>query len=423
MYDSPALFASQRLTSNPPYTDEIDLNGPISLSNPWGTYPGGDPFPGVFPPDASAPFPTNTLYVLMPRHIQIPTVNQWTASFQQDLGRGWNFSLNYLGNTNSHLWLGRAINPAVYIPGTYNPAVAGSCGAIPAAGLPKSGANCSSTTNTNYRTLLTLANPAQGIFYSPTMTQIDDGATSSYNGVITAIQHRMSNNFSFLGNYTWSHCISVGDTPGDVAGPSFENPNNRRMDRANCGYDFRHIFNTTLVASSHISSLHGLTAALVNNWQIAPLVRITSGAPLNITSGTDNSLTGQGLDRPNLVPGVPVYTHQKITQSATGNRFYFNRAAFTQNAPGTFGNLGRNAFRGPKFFEVDASLNRTFPFRERLALNVRLEAFNVLNHPNFTNNSASGAGAFTTGLNSATFGSITGAADPRIFQAAAKITF
>jgi len=419
MYDNPALYTSQRNSSNPPYTNEIDITGTTSLANPWSTYPGGNPFPIANPPQSTSPFPTNTLYILIPRHIQTPTVNQWTAGVEQDLGSGWNMSITYLGNKNSHLWLGRALNPAVYIPGTWTGP--GSCGALTIS--PGTGKACSSTSNSNVRTVLSLINPTQGQGYSPTMTQIDDGGNSSYHGLLAAIQHRMSNNFSFLANYTWSHCISVGDSPGDIAGPTYENSANRALDRASCGFDVRHIFNTTLVASSHFSSLHGIAGALANNWQIAPLVRITGGLPINVTSGTDNSLTGIGLDRPNLVSSTTVYTHKKITQLAAGNLAYLTKAAFAQNATGTYGNLGRNAFRTPNYYDVDASLSRNFPIHERLAFNVRLEAFNVLNHPNFSIVSATGAAAFTTALNSGTFGNITGALDPRIFQLAGKFTF
>ena len=414
MYDSPGLFESQRLTSNPPYTDEIDLNGQISLDKPWGN---ADPFPGVFPPDATAPFFPNTLYVTMPRHIQTPTLYQWTASVQQDFGRGWNFSINYLGNHNAHLWLGLGINQASFIPGV-STGVAGSCGPLTATtGLPKAGTNCSTTGNSNFRTRLSLLNPAQGQLYSPTFTQVYDGANSSYNGVIVAVQHRMAKNFSFLANYTWSKCNSLGDAPGDVAAPVFENSYNPKADRGPCGYDVRHIFNTTLVARSNIGGMPRLLAAAVNGWELAPLVRSLSGAVINVTSGVDNSLSGQGLDRPNLINPSAVYTGQKLRSAAPGNRSYLNPAAFAQNALGTFGNLSRNAFRGPIFFNVDATLNRTFPIYERVNLNLRLESFNVLNHP-FIN-------TFSTALNSSTFGNgtATTADNQREFQAAAKITF
>ena len=142
---------------------------------------------------------------------------------------------------------------------------------------------------------------------------------------------------------------------------------------------------------------------------------------MNITSGPDNSLTGIGLDRPNLVPGVPVYTGNKIQQRA--NLAYFNKAAFTQNAPGTYGNLTRNAFRTPNNYNVDVAVSRIFPVHERLNFQLRMEAFNVFNHPNFSFYNAAGAAAFTTALNSGTFGNVTGALDPRIFQLAGKFNF
>jgi hypothetical protein len=414
MYDSPALYSTQRMTSNPPIVNEIDLTGQISFASPWGAYPGGDPYPGIFPPTAAATFPTLGLFVVMPLNVHVPIVNQWTASVQQQLSHGWDFSINYLGNKVSHLWLGQGPNPAVYIPGTWTGP--GSCGALTIS--PGTGKPCSSIANTNNRTQVSLINPVQGAFYSSTMTIVDDGGNSSYNGLLAVIQHRMSSNFSFLANYTWSKCLANGDAPGDVTLPSYEIPANKNFDRAACGFDVRSIFNTTLIARSDFKSLHGITAHLVNNWQIAPLVRILSGQVLNVTTGTDNSLTGIGLDRPNLINPQAVYSHQKITQAATGNRQYLSAksaGAFVANPTGTFGNLSRNAFRQPAYYDVDSSLTRIFPIHERLAFQLRLEAFNVFNHPNFN--------TFTTTLNSSTFGYATAAAPARIFQLAGKITF
>lgn len=414
MYDSPSLYATQRMTSNPPYADEIDLNGNISFANPWSAYPGGDPFPGTYPPDASSTFPTSSLYIVLPRHIQIPTVYQWTASVERDLGRGWNVSINYLGNENAHLWQGIGINPSVYVPGT-STGQPGSCGSMTA--LPKAGSPCSSTKNYNDRTVLSLKNPTQGSYYNQNFTQLYTGGTSSYNGMIVALQHRMSRTFSFLANYTWSHCISTGDANGDVTGNSFMVPSNPRLDRGPCGFDIRHIFNTTVVARSNFSSLHGWAGAFANHWEVAPLVRVLSGVPLNVTTGSvDVSLTGQALDRPNPVAGAGAYTEQKIVPSGkTGNHAYLNPAAFANAATGSFGTLGRNAFRGPNYYDVDMALNRTFPLHDRLNFNLRIEAFNMFNHPFFT--------TFTTTTSSSQFGWATAAADPRIFQAAGKFTF
>jgi hypothetical protein len=144
-----------------------------------------------------------------------------------------------------------------------------------------------------------------------------------------------------------------------------------------------------------------------------------------------------GNDRPNLVPGVNPY-HKVTVNSATGeaNRGYLNPAAFAFVCPknnttgcaaaGKYGNIGRNAFRGPSYFNIDAQISRTFPIHESLSLDLRLEAFNMLNHPNFQ----LGSLGANQNLTSATFGQVsaqapTGAntSGARIFQGAVKISF
>jgi hypothetical protein len=84
---------------------------------------------------------------------------------------------------------------------------------------------------------------------------------------------------------------------------------------------------------------------------------------------------------------------------------------------GTYGNVSRNAFRGRKYIQTDASLSRIFAIHEALKLQLRLEAFNFLNHPYFSNPTAT--------LSSSTFGQIgsTTGEGPRVFQGAVKFNF
>jgi hypothetical protein len=148
------------------------------------------------------------------------------------------------------------------------------------------------------------------------------------------------------------------------------------------------------------------------------LARLATGTPIKITSGPDNSLTGEGQDRPNVVPGVPLYM-----SSMGPNLQYINPAAFTQNAPGTFGNLGRAVLNYPGLIQVDLALSRSFSLREHLKLEARGEAFNVINHTNLIAYSANAYVGLSTALNSKTFGRITNAGDPRILQFALKLLF
>lgn len=424
VYDETNLFAASEVLENPPFATQVTNSataaGPLSFDNPWvgGTTP-GNPFPQPFTPPASTTFSNQSQYIVYPKHFLSPYVLQWTASMQHELPRGWQFQLDYIGNKTTHAAYGFPLNPAVYIPGVSTGP--GSC--APMAVAPAAGTACSTTGNQSSRFLLTLDNPSQGVKYlggGAGTVQMVPGGTAHYNALVASIQHRASASFVFLANYTWSHCLDLQDNPGAFNSTAMEDPYNPRKDMANCGFDRRHIINSSLVAESHFG-LTGWEGYAINHWELAPLLRITSGAPFNVTSGLDNSLTDVGNDRPNLVSPA-VYSHAKPTQANVNNSSVFiNSSAFTTNAIGTYGNVGRNAFVGPKLFNLDAALSRTFPLRDRLAMILRFECFNVPNHPNFSNPASAS-------LNSTTFGKITStqtgtAGNPRIFQAAAKFTF
>ena len=414
VYDEPNFFTGQRTNQNPPFALAIantPVGAPLNFTNPWsnGTQP-SNPFPQPFKPTAATVFPNGGQYIVLPAQFHPPYTLQWTASMQHELGRGWDFQVDYIGNKTSFNAYGLPLNPAVYIPG--------NCGS----------SACSTIGNTASRYALTLANPAQGPKYKGGgggSILIASGANATYNGMVATIQHRASSSFVFLANYTWSHCIDIADNTADTAGTAVQDPKNIKGDRANCGFDYRAVVNATVVASSHFS-LTGWKALALNNWEIAPLVHITDGTPFTVTSGIDNSLTAVGNDRPNLVSPTGIYTGQKIRSGKSSNAQYINLAPFAQNAPGTFGNAGRDAFRGPKFLQVDSALSRVFPLHERLALDLRLEAFNVLNHPNFAAPGSSGYAGSRTSLVSSTFGQVTSTVNgygARIFQGAVKVTF
>jgi hypothetical protein len=217
------------------------------------------------------------------------------------------------------------------------------------------------------------------------------------------------------------------------------------MDYGPCGSDFRHIENATLVAKSNFNNhLNRFEKLLVDDWELAPLIHIQSGIPFTVTAGQDNSLTDTGNDRPNLVPGVNPYAEVKF-RKATGeaNRGYLNPAAFAQvTAPcgsnlngcpylGTYGNISRNSFHGPRSLQFDAQVSRVFPIHESISTTLRLEAFNVLNHPDFNpptgTTAATPAGGTTGGaavLTSSTFGQLSTTSNAaRVFQGSIKVNF
>jgi len=87
--------------------------------------------------------------------------------------------------------------------------------------------------------------------------------------------------------------------------------------------------------------------------------------------------------RPNRVPGVSIYAANQIISN------WFNPAAFSLPAKGTWGDLGRYVARGPGMYEIDSTLQKRFPIMERLALHFRASAYNLLNHPIYKNPSSS----------------------------------
>ena len=473
-YDQPNFFVQQRVQQNPPFSVIVGPNstgGAFCLSDLWLTggtgigcaQTGGtdvDPFP--FNP-ASFTFPQQAQYIVLQPTYKMPNTMQWTASMQQQLPHGWNLQVFYTGNRTQHQLAGTELNPAVYTPGVWGPGGTG-CGPVVTTpliataiyaknanvnngggpiGTPCSVSNANLTAaqktagalnNQQARLALTEANPAQGNFYSGgnggSLIETNN-AYGNYNGVTVTVQHRFSTTFNLVTNYTWSKCLNDGDPQGDISGGTFSNPNNPSADYGSCGSDIRHNFNTYMVLKSKFP-LHGIGGYLVNNWELAPLVRVVSGTPFTVTQNVDQSFTGNGGDRPNLVPGVPIYNRTKI-YSDTGittkyaDRSYLNQNAFTANTvPGTQGTVSRNSFYNPIYFQNDAQISRIFPIRERVNLLLRLEAYNVLNHPSFSsgNNGANVSNAAVTfNLPGSNFGELTGSNAARIFQIAAKVSF
>ena len=115
--------------------------------------------------------------------------------------------------------VGNEINPAVYIPGTWTGA--GSCGALTVAPGPN-GTACSSTGNTQARRFLSLINPAQGKYFSATDFGFN-GISANYEGVLGSIEHRLSDNYTILANYTFGHCHGVIPVTS-LGGATIENP-------------------------------------------------------------------------------------------------------------------------------------------------------------------------------------------------------
>jgi hypothetical protein len=327
MFDNPNFFTAQRNQQNPPFATAVtntqtSSSPPVSFSSPWsvGQFT-TSPFPQpAVPTPSQALFFAQSQYIVMVQQFKPAYSIQWTFSIQHEFAHGWQAQVDYIGNVTHRDPVGYTFDPAVFIPGVWGAGGTGCAGIVTtgaAAVKPgAAGSNCSTTGNQTSRFLLTQLNPTQGNQIEGSgagSVYVGDEGTANYNGLVSSINHRLSSTFSLLGNWTWSKCLNIEDAQGDLAGTTVENPNNLALDYGPCGSDFRHIENVSLVAKSGFNShLNNFAKLLINNWELAPLIRVESGAPFTVTSGQDNSLTDVGNDRPNLVPGVNPYAEAKF---------------------------------------------------------------------------------------------------------------
>lgn len=381
-FDTPQSYLFSPLSLDPPWGDQIALSAPAGgFANPYATYAGGNPFPLPNPPTKNAIFPQQGAYENVPLHLRHAYMQQWDFSVERQLRSNWLISATYIGNKSTHLYSADEQNPAIYGPGA-------------------------TLTNTNQRRLLYKLNPAAGVYYA-TINLLDDGDNANYNALRLSARHRFGHNFTLLSVYTYSHCLQDAETlPNKLSGNQYQNPYNRNADYGACDYDIRHNLVNSIVVNSPKFSNRAVEA-LAGNWQLAFQITAHSGFPFSPLTGVDASLTGVGLDRPNVVGNPYVQNLNTL--------LWVTPSAYVANVPGTYGNAGANSLVGPGYFDWDTNLSRFFPIHEQQRVELRFEFFNMLNHTNFANP--------VNNLHSSTFGLIQSAADPRILQFAAKYLF
>jgi hypothetical protein len=409
-YDNPEEFYFDRFADNSPFGSATTISRPAGgLTNPYQgtTIP---PFPQPFPTGSNAFFPSNGIYINLPLNLRPTYVMQWNLSIDKQFGPNWLLTASYLGNRTNHLWLGYDANAPVFIPGSD---CNGGNNVIPVHGTGTK--PCSSTGNENVRRPLILQNPVSGAFFSSISTATDEG-NASYNALLVSLNHRFSQHFTLLANYTWSHCIDLGDFAGELSSSRLiSNPNNFAADQGNCSFDVRHIFNSSLVASSPNLG-HGIAGMLGNDWRLSTILGYRTGNHYSVLGGTDGSLTNIKQDRADIV-GNPLSGTCSNGYSVGSIGCAFNTSAFVVDPAGTFGTSGRNILTGSGFLSFDAGISREFRVKEGKVLMLRFEAFNLLNHPNFGNPNNSNPSSTAFGTITSTLGT------PRVLQLAGKFTF
>ena len=214
----------------------------------------------------------------------------------------------------------------------------------------------------------------------------DNDANNNFNALQVGLHRRFTRGLLFQTNYMWSHGITDASI-GSGESVAIQDMACRACDRSSSNIDVRH----NLIANAVYELPFWRGKPVLGGWELAGIGAARTGLPVNITMSRKASALPDGntsSQRPNLVPGVRIYAANQTINN------WFNAAAFAAPANGTWGNLGRYIANGPGMFEIDSSLQKRFRLSERLALNFRAAAYNLLNHPVFSNPSGS-IGALT----------------------------
>ncbi len=239
------------------------------------------------------------------------------------------------------------------------------------------------------------------------MDDVYDEGYSNYNSLQASGGYR-GHGSQFTVAYTYGKALttvgshSAGGTTSQ--GVAAQNMRNFHAEYGPPSYDFTHDITGTWVWQIPVFE-HGskfLTAPL-GGWSFSGLAVHQSGFAMS--PGLGIGTAGLAI-RPNQVA-----KYQKIGSLTE----WFNTADYVPAPYGFFGNAGNGQIRGPAYTSANASLDKTFPIHERLKIQFRAEAFNILNHPNFS--------SVDTGYGDGSYGQVTSARDPRILEFAAKFTF
>jgi hypothetical protein len=380
----------------PPFGNRSLIVDPTGLFDDPYRGVGGDPHPIVTGPNTDyVPFGT---FGTMDPGINSPRIQSWNVTLERQLGSEWGAAVSYLGSHSDRLWAQVALNPGVYMglgPCTIN----GVAYTV-----------CSTNANLNQRRLLYQQNPREAAFIGALDLNTDVGF-QNYRGVKFSVQRRAAGGLSLNGNYTLSRCKG---TPTALTfnqqSAGYLKPDDPSFDAGYCDQDRKHLGTLTLGYETPEFSNAALRT-LASHWRMSGIFSGRSGNRLNIISGVDNAFTGLANQRPNKVSD-DLYGDRTLTS-------YFNRAAFAQPAPGTLGNLERNAAVGPHYWSVDLAVSRLVGVGATRRVELRLEAFNLFNRFNWGDPVAT-----NLNFNAGTFGRITTqAGEPRIIQFGIKYDF
>lgn len=369
-----------------PYNTTRTITNPAQLRFP------ANPADLVLPPflDAGPP-PYSANFYVFDRNLKLPYTHQWNVSVEKGFGKSQSVTLSYVGSASRQLLRAeqrRNFN-APYVASRYCPAGQPNLPPFCTPPQPIIEINPAIFGPAN----LTSGPIAAGSFVSVTR----NGTKADYHALQAQFQRRLSRGLQALVSYTFSKALD------DVSDETFTgipiSDQILSLERGRSNFDVPHNFIAAATWDIPSFGKSSFEKALIGGWSFDSIVRLRSGLPFSVITQSFDVFNIGSSRRVDIVPGQPFW----IDDPAVPGGRRLNPAAFAEPAAGRQGTLGRNALRSFSVNQVDLALRRQFRFSEKYRLQVRVEAFNAFNKPNF-NTPASSFGFPGFGISTAMLG-------------------
>jgi hypothetical protein len=398
---------TQAIVSENPFSPSISittLQGPFS--NPYLGLAAHPPFPYPAPKNFTFPLPVSVLTYDPYHKYQVPMNYNYNLTVEHQIGRNWSARTSYVGNEGLHIRRDEQLNPGIYDPGATgifgNPSI-------------------SATERTQYY-------PDYA-----SIGELTESGVSNYNGLQAALQRRFADSLTVLASYTWSKSLDnvppnqvlQNGSAGSFTEPLYV-PGFSQFEYGPSPFDHRQNFVLSYVwQTPRLESQSRLVRAALGNWGWSGIMTLQTGDAETVYAGSDVAATAANE---RAVQSGPTYGNNACNGVTSTCANWLNTTSFSLPlaAVGTpastyaaypykYGNVSKGSIRGPGAWDWDMSVHKNVAMTERAQLQFRAEAFNVFNHVNL--------GDPGTTVDSAGFGSIQSAADPRIGQLAMKVIF
>jgi len=337
-----------------------------------------NPFPAPLNPPRDVQFVLPHTAFVYEEHMRNAYLQSWNLTVEREVASGFVARVAYAASKGTRLVSLREENTAIFAPGA-------------------------TTATTNQRRPLF---PAFG-----NVTLIEPVGNSTFHSLQLTAEKRFSHGFSILTNYMWSKSIDDGSA-NKATGQTHANPFNLKYSKGLSDFDHAHVFTLSSLWQLPVKFDNRAANFALGGWNLTGIVTLQSGFPFTIGSGVDNARSGTSGQRADII-GNPYLPEGR----SRGDRIaqWLNRDAFALNAIGTYGNQGRNVFRGPGLATTDLGLHKHFPISERIKTEFRFEMFNAFNRVNLRETDAN--------RSSGNFLRSTVAYDPRILQLALRLAW